>query len=154
MRNGMAEIYAAYDSNSDGALDAQEVPDLRDLEGQPILNKDAMKIDDIMAQAPTIFAKLDRDSDGFLTVEEFSASGGKAPHPSPTDPSKENIVKTLPLTLSSLVLAVTALHAPDAAADRRIRCESTDGRQVWCAADTQYGVRLRHAVLALALLPG
>lgn len=81
MRNGMAEIYAAYDSNSDGMLDMQEVPDLRDLEGQPILNKDAMKIEDIMAQAPTIFGKLDRDSDGFLTAEEFSASGGKAAAP-------------------------------------------------------------------------
>lgn len=81
MRNGMAEIYAAYDTNSDGALDDKEVPDLRDLQGQPILNKDAMKIDDIMAQAPTIFGKLDRDSDGYLTAEEFSASGGKAAAP-------------------------------------------------------------------------
>jgi hypothetical protein len=86
MRNGMAEIYNAYDTNSDGMLDDQETPDLRDLQGQPVLNKDAMKIDDIMAQAPAIFGKLDRDSDGFLTAEEFSASGGKAAAPKEPKP--------------------------------------------------------------------
>lgn len=52
-------------------------------------------------------------------------------------------MKMLSLTLSSLAVVAAALYAPDAAADRRIRCESYDGRQVWCAADTQHGVRLR-----------
>lgn len=78
MRNGMAGIYAAYDLNNDGALDSTELPDLRDPEGKEILDKNATRIEDLMRQAPVIFGKLDRDSDGYLTKEEFAAAGGKA----------------------------------------------------------------------------
>lgn len=45
--------------------------------------------------------------------------------------------------LTLLALAAGTLLTTHALADRRLRCESYDNRQVWCAADTQYGVRLR-----------
>jgi hypothetical protein len=51
-------------------------------------------------------------------------------------------MKFLTHLLAGALLLGGAGYTSEAAADRRLRCESSSGNQTWCAAETRHGVRL------------